>query len=67
MFTLFFKSDEQMNVSYLNNGETIKYDKYIGSTLKPVAESIKLARPTCGTKNMKIHHDNARTHVHCLT
>ena len=32
MFTLLFKSDGPMHVSYLNNGETINYDKYIEST-----------------------------------
>lgn len=64
MFTLFFKSDGPIHVSYLNKGETMDHAKYIESTLKPLVESIKLARPKCGTKNVKIHHDNAKPHVH---
>ena len=67
MLTLFFKSDGPMHMSYLNKGETMNYDKYIETTLKPSVESIKLSRPTCDTKNMKIHHDNARPHVRGLT
>ena len=63
MFTFFFKSDGPMHVSYLERGKTVDHTAYIESTLKPLVESIKTARPKCGTKNLILHHDNARPHV----
>lgn len=63
MFTFFFKSDGPMHVSYLERGRTVDHATYIESTLKPLVESIKMVRPKCGTKNLKLHHDNARPHV----
>ncbi len=52
-----------MHVAYLERGKTVDHVAYIESTLKPLVESIKKVRPKCGTKNLKLHHDNARPHV----
>ena len=63
MFTFFFKSDGPMHVSYLERGKTADHTAYIESTLKPLVETIKMARPKCVKKNLIFHHYNARPHV----
>ena len=64
MFTIFFKSDGVVHISYLDKGETIDHKKYLTSCLKPLVSTLNKRRPISGTKNLKFHHDNARPHVH---
>ena len=45
-------------------GETINNQYYIENCLKPVVKALEIDRPKCGTRNLKILHDNARPHVH---
>ena len=52
-----------MHISYLERRETITGQSYIETALKSLIESIKTARPKIGTKNLKLHHDNARPHI----
>ena len=47
----------------MENGATITSHYYIDNCLKPVIEEINKQKPTSGTKNMKILHENARPHV----
>lgn len=64
MFSIFFKSNGPVHVSYLESGNTIDHKRYINDSLKPLVKVINQQRPICGTKNLKFHHDNARPHVH---
>jgi len=64
MFTIFFKSNGPVHISYLDKGKTIDNNSYIKDSLKPIVAALKKQRPTLGTKNIKFHHDNARPHIH---
>ena len=64
MFTVFFKRSGVLHISKLDRGKTINHQSYIDDTLKPLIEGIKKQRPEYGCKNLKIHHDNARPHIH---
>ena len=64
MFSIFFKTTGVVHISYLKKGETINSESYINNCLKTLVKSLNEQRPTCGTKNMKFHHDNALPHVH---
>ncbi|CAM4931328.1 unnamed protein product [Rotaria socialis] len=44
--------------------QTIDHDYYINNCLQPLVNEIKKQRPSSGTHAIKIHHDNARPHVH---
>lgn len=64
MFSIFFKSNGVVHISYLDKGKTIDNKSYISNCLKPLVSAINKQRPIYGTKNLKFHHDNARPHVH---
>lgn len=64
MFSIFFKSNGVVHVTYLESGKTIDNERYLNDCLKPLVKAINKLRPSCGTKNLKFHHDNARPHVH---
>ena len=63
MLTVMFKSTGPLLIHCLDKGETISAQSYIEYCLKPVVSAIEKQRPTSGTKNMKILHDNAKPHV----
>ena len=64
MFTIFFKNDGPVLITYLERGQTIDAESYIENCLKPIVSTLNLERPRSGAKSYKIHHDNARPHVH---
>ena len=64
MFSVFFKRDGPVHISYLKRGKTIDHKAYIDDCLKPLVKTLNQRRQTLGTKNLKFHHDNARPHVH---
>ena len=51
-------------VDVLYRGKSIDNNYYLKKCLKPLVKSIKSERPTSGTKNIYLLHDNARPHVH---
>ena len=61
MFTVFFKSNGIVHISYLDKGKTIDSDSYIEDCLKPMLKSFKEYRPTSGLRNVRLHH--AKPHV----
>ena len=61
---LFFKTTGVVLLSYLERGKTITHESYINDCLDPLIKEINKLRPTDGIKNIKLHHDNARPHVH---
>lgn len=64
MFTIFFKNDGPVLITYLERGQTIDAESYIENCLKPIVSTLNLERPRSGAKSYKIHDDNARPHVH---
>ena len=64
MFSIFFKSNGPVCITYLEGGKTIDHETYIDSCLKPIVSFINEQRPQSSTKNIKFHHDNARPHIH---
>ena len=63
MFSIFFKSNGVVHVSYLDKGNTIDQYKYLNDCLKALVTELNKQRPTLGNKNIKCHHDNAKPHV----
>ena len=61
---LFFKTTGVVLLSYLERGKTITHESYINDCLDPLIKELNKLRPTDGIKNIKLHHDNARLHVH---
>lgn len=64
MISVFFKSTGVLHIDCLDKGETIDAQYYIQNCLKPVVMELKKQRPTSGTTNVKLLHDNARPHTH---
>lgn len=64
MFSIFFKSNGVIHISYLQSGKTIDNVSYLNDCLKPLVRTLNKQRPLTGTNNLKFHHDNARPHVH---
>ena len=64
MVCLFFKTTGVVLVSYLESGKTINHETYIDYCLDPLIKELYKIRPIDGVKNIKLHHDNARPHVH---
>ena len=64
MFTIFFKRSGCLHITYMDKGKTINKDSYINDCLVPLVNTLKRQRPSTGAKNIKLHHDNARPHVH---
>ena len=61
---VFIKTTGPVLVHVVPKGQTINNKYYVEKCLGPHIQEIKIQRPTSGTKNMKILHDNARPHVH---
>ena len=45
-------------------GVTINNKTFKSNCLYPLVNALNKQRPTSGTKNIKIHYDNARPHIH---
>jgi len=63
MLTVFFKSTGPVLIDLLDKGETINHEYYVEKVLKPALRAVRQQRPTSGTTNFKILHDNAKPHV----
>ena len=50
-------------IDIAGKGEKIKNQYYIENCLKPMVKALEIDRPKCGTRNLKILHDNARPNV----
>lgn len=64
MFSIFFKTNGVVHISYLERGMTIDHKSYLDDCLKPLVKALNKQRPISSTKNVKFHHDNARAHIH---
>jgi len=63
MLTVFFESTGPVLIDLLDKGETINHEYYVEKVLKPALRAVRQQRPTSGTTNFKILHDNAKPHV----
>lgn len=64
MFSIFFRTTGVVHIDCASKGATIDNQYYIENCLMPSIAVLERDRPKCGTKNLKILHDNARPHVH---
>ncbi|CAF4494723.1 unnamed protein product, partial [Rotaria socialis] len=64
LFCIFFKTPGPVLIHHVERGQTIDHDYYINNCLRPLVNEIKKQRSSSGTHAIKIHHDNARPHVH---
>ena len=61
MYTIFFKSNCVVNVSYLDKGKTIDQYSYLSNCLKPLVTALNKQRRTRGsnfimiTQNLMLH------------
>jgi len=63
MIFIFFRTTGMVHINCMERGSTINSNYYIDNCLNPVIRVVNGQRPTSGTTNMKIIHDNARPHV----
>ena len=64
LFCIFFKTTGPVLIHYVDRGDTIDHRYYIDNCLEPLIEEIRKQRPTSGTHAIKLHHDNAKSHMH---
>ena len=64
MFCIFFKTTGPVIVRHFEQGVTINNKTFKSNCLYPLVNALNKQRPTSGTKNIKIHYDNARPHIH---
>ncbi|CAF3370476.1 unnamed protein product [Rotaria socialis] len=64
LFCIFFKTTGPVLIHHVERGQTIDHDYYINNYLRPLVNEIKKQRSSSATHAIKIHHDNARLHVH---
>ena len=57
MFSIFFKSNGVVHVSYLDKGKTIDQYSYLNDCLKPLVTALNKKRPTIGTNFIMITQD----------
>jgi histone-lysine N-methyltransferase SETMAR len=53
-----------MLIQRIERGRIVDHHYYINECLRPLVDEIKRQRPSYGTRNIKIHYDNGRPHVH---
>jgi len=63
LISIFFKSTGLIFVNCLESGKTITAKYYRDRCLKPTFKKVMEERPNSGLKNIKILHDNAKSHV----
>ncbi len=64
LFCIFFKTTGPVLIHHVDRGETIDHHYYIDNCLEPLIDEIRKKKPTSGTHAIKLHHDNAKPHVH---
>ena len=64
MFTIFLRRFGPVLITYLDRGKTVDSQTYIENCLQPIVTYLNKQRKSTGAKNIKIHHDNARPHIH---
>ncbi|CAF1652017.1 unnamed protein product, partial [Rotaria sp. Silwood1] len=64
LLAIFFKSNGPLLIHRLERGQTMDHRYYIDNCLRPLIDEIKRQRLSCGTHDIKIHHDNGKPHVH---
>ena len=64
MLSIFSRTTGVIHIDCALKGETISYEYWIENCLKPLVKVLQIDRPKCDITNLKIHHDNARPHVH---
>ena len=64
LFCIFFKTTGPVLIHHVDRGDTIDHRYYIDNCLEPLIEEILKQRPTSGTHAIKLHHDNAKPHMH---
>ena len=63
MFSIMFRANGPVHISYLDKGKTITHQSYIKDFLVPMVSNINNERLVYGCKNLKFHHYNARPHI----
>ena len=56
-----------MLIHRIERGQNIDHHYYINQCLRPLIDEIKRQRPSYGTRGIKIHYDNGKSHVHNRT
>ena len=64
LLCIFFKRTGPVLIHHVDRGDTIDHRYYIDNCLEPLIEEIRKQRPTSGTHAIKLHHDNAKPHMH---
>ena len=64
MLSIFFKSVDPVLVRYVEQAQTVNHQYYIDYCLKPLINNIREQRSLCGSRSIKLHYDNGRSHVH---
>ncbi len=64
LFCIFFKTTGPVSIHHVDQGETIDHHYYIDNCLEHLIDEIRKKRPTSGTHAIKLHHENAKPHVH---
>jgi [histone H3]-lysine36 N-dimethyltransferase SETMAR len=64
LFCIFFKTTGPVLVHRIDRGDNVNNDYYIHRCLTPLIQNVLAERPKSGTHAVKLHHDNARPHVH---
>jgi len=59
----FFKTTGPVIVRYFEQGVSINNITFKSNHLYPHVNALNKQRPTSGTKNKKIHYENARPHI----
>ena len=58
MFSIFFRTTGVVHIDAAGKGEKINNQYYIENCLKPVVKALEINCPKCGTRKLKILHDN---------
>jgi hypothetical protein len=64
LFCIFFKMTGPVLIHHVDQGQTLDHHYYIDNCLEPLIEEIRKKRPRSGTHAIKLHHSNAKPHVH---
>ena len=64
LFCIFFKTTGPVLIHHVDRGDTIDHRYYIDNCLEALIEEIRKQRPTSGRHAIKLHHDNAKAHMH---
>ncbi len=65
-FSIFFRTTGPVLIHAISQGKTIDSKYYIENCLTPAFNEIKKQRKLCGTRNIRLLHDNAKPHTSIL-